>query len=194
MNGFIRFFDIRSFEKLLQMNHGNPYNREHFPEKIILNAKKLINTLKLSKDFITVNKSIVRSRRQNIKQTTVDLFSLMDHAGYDCNINWFLILNIRYLKRLYKTLEDIWNYRLQLTNDIKRRIAPPHGIVFNKPISEVIRMTRKEDIQELILSEVKKFTNAEQESDRKLGYMYFMIGLSSVSVMCFDSHPWIMYV
>ena len=192
--GFIWFFDIRSFDKLLQMKQGNPYTREGFSQTIIHKAKKIIHNLKLSGDYETVDKTIVRDRRQSIKQKTVDLFSLIDSCGYDCNINWFVRLNIIRLKKLYKALEDIWNYRLQLSNEVKARIAPPNGQIFIKPIPEVMAYNHKEDLQDLILNEVSKFNNAEQESDRKLGYMYFIIGLSSVCRECLYSHPWIMYV
>ena len=39
-----------------------------------------------------------------------------------------------------------------------------------------------------------KFNNAVNIDDKKLGYMYFLIGLGSVSKECYDSHPWLMYV
>ena len=47
-----------------------------------------------------------------------------------CHPEWFLHLTINYLKRLYRNLEDLWNYRLQLTNDVKSRICPPNGLAF----------------------------------------------------------------
>ena len=96
------------------------------------------------------------------------------------------------LKRLYRNLEDLWNYRLPLTPQIKSRIAPPNGLVFTTRVNDIWNMSVKEDIQSIILNEVSKFNNANLESDKKLGYMYFLIGLGMVSKECYDSHQWLM--
>jgi hypothetical protein len=192
--GFIWFFDIRSFEKLIDMHQPNPYNREKIPDEIIEKAFKLIHLLKKDKKYITVDKHIIKNRKSQIKQKTIDIFSQMEQFGYSCNIDWFLKLERRNLKRLYKLLEDIWNYRLQLTNEIKCRIAPPNGFVYNIPISEVNQMNNKEDLQDLLLNETSKFNNAITDDDKKLGFMYFLIGLGSVSTECYQTHEWLMYI
>ena len=49
-------------------------------------------------------------------------------------------------------------------------------------------------VSELILQEVLKFDGAVLDSDKKLGFMYFIIGLGSVSLSCHNSHPWLLYV
>lgn len=192
--GFHWFFDIRSLDKLLEMNQGNPYTREDFPLETILKAKSVINNLKNKKLFEKVDKTIIRDRKQAIKQKTVDLFSQIENFGYECQINWFLQLNIQKLKKLYRNLEDIWNYRLQITNEVKRNIAPPDGLVFNIPIPQVLQYTSKKDLQDLILNEVCKFNNAISDPDKKLGYMYFIIGLGAVDYDCRAAHQWLMYV
>ena len=188
------FFDIRSFDKLLEMNQGNPYNREDFPSEVIIKAKKIIDTLKLSDSFEKVDKTIVRTRRQSIKQKIVDLFSQIENFGYECQIEWFLSLNVHKLKKLYRSLEDIWNYRLQLSNQVKINIAPPDGLVFNIPIPQIIQYNNKEDLQDILLNEVNKFNNAITESDKKLGFMYFIIGLGSINRDCLAAHPWLLYI
>ena len=40
---------------------------------------------------------------------------------------------------------------------------------------------------------VSKFNNAITPGDKKLGYMFFLIGLSEVNRYCFDAHEWIQY-
>ena len=34
-------------------------------------------------------------------------------------------------------MEDLWNYRLQLTNEIKSEICPPNGLNFTTRVSDV---------------------------------------------------------
>lgn len=190
-SGFVWFFDLRSFQKLVDVNQGNPYTREEFPDIIKENASRLIQTF-----HIIVNEDPhiqYKNRKQKIKQMCIDIFSRIEQTGYECNFEWFLKLRHSQLKALYRNLEDLWNYRAQLSSQIKSNISPPCGLVFNTPVLEVMQMGAQ-DIQELLLCEVKKFESARTDSDQKLGYMYFIIGLGSVSQECHFSHPWLAFV
>ncbi len=192
-SNFIWFFDIRSFNKLIEMKQPNPYTMKSIPKKIINRSKKLTRKLHLTKNEDLINyKQIKQTRKQIIKQKTIDLFSDIEQAGYYCQPEWLLKLSIVRIRRLYRNLEDLWNYRLQLTNAQKSRICPPNGVAFNRRVNEVMNCSVIEDIQNLILNEVIKFQNAHSPEDKKLGYLYFIIGLGSgISQECFESHPWI---
>ncbi len=193
-SGFIWFFDIRSFNKLIEMNQENPYTREEIPSNIKGRAQKLSVLLQLTSEDDLVNNDVLRlTRQQIIKQKTIDTFSQMEQFGFGCNIEWFLNLNLRKLKNLYKNLEDIWNYRLNLSYEVKSRISPPNGIAFNIPIVEVNGITNTLQIQEIILNEVVKFNNAITNEDKKLGLMYFLLGLGLVSRECYEAHQWIIH-
>ena len=173
------------------MNQANPYTREEIPVDVIHRAKQLATILRLNE--IEEPGIIFQSREQRIKQKTIDVFSKIEQFGYECNFEWFLQLRRRDLRNLYKNLEDIWNYRLQLTYEMKSGIAPPNGLVFTTPIYEIMSM-EKQDLQELLLQDILKFDGARTDSDKKLGFMYFIIGLGSVSMHCHNAHPWLLYV
>ena len=181
-------FDIRSLDKLLSMNYPNPYTTEPIPQKIVSEVKQKINDLRKNNDYVDISESIVRERKDAIKQKIVDLFSYIEQSGYTCQIEWFTNLTIRRLKELYRQLEDVWNYRSQLSNQMKRNICPPNADIFKTPMIEVMNYTCKEDLQELILHETMKFTNAVSDSDRKLGFMYFLIAFGMVSPQCYQAH------
>ena len=51
----------------------------------------------------------------------------------------------------------------------------------------------KLQLQEIILNEVCKFNNAINGECKKLGYMYFLLGLGTVSLECYHSHQWLMH-
>ena len=192
-NKFIWFFDIRSFNKLIELDQGNPYTRDTIPSPVIKRAKKLTEKLKLNENDNQVDlNAINQTKEQIVKQKTVDLFASIEQSGYECNIVWFLNLNRELLKKLYRNLEDLWNYRLSLTRELKIRIAPPNGNVFTTRVSDVNRISNKQDIQSIILNEVSKFNDAINDSDKKLGYMYFLIGLGMVSQECYLAHQWLM--
>ena len=193
-NNFIWFFDIRSFNKLIEMNQNNPYTREEIPRNVKKNAENLSKHINLTEeDDLVNNDDLILTRKQIIKQKTIDIFSEMEQFGYGCNINWFLELNLRRLRNLYKNLEDIWNYRLNLSYETKSRISPPNGVVFNIPIVEINSITGVLQLQEIILNEVMKFNNAVTDEDKKLGYMYFLLGLGLVSRECYEVHQWIIH-
>ena len=132
------------------------------------------------------------NRKDSIKQKTVDFFADIELNGYSCQIEWFLNLNNRKLKELFRQLEDIWNYRLRYYSEIKLKLIPPDGKLFMTPLSDLLNYT-KEELQELILNDVCKFKNIEDLNDKKLGYMYFLLGLSTVSIECSTTHEWISY-
>jgi hypothetical protein len=187
-------FDIRSLKKLLDLGLNNPYTMEEFTEDTINNINKRITDLKNNNNYCNFDDLILKDKKSEIKQKCVDLFSLIDQCGHSCNIEWFLSLNIRRLKELYKQLEDIWNYRCQLSEEVKRRICPPDANIFKTPITEVMNYQNKEDLQELILHDVLKFKNGS-DSDQKLGIIYFLLGLSYVSNDCYNIHnEWIGFI
>ena len=189
---FIWFFDIRSFNKLIELKQPNPYTMKEIPSEAISNAKKLTELLNLSKkDELIDKKQIKISRKQMIKQKCIDLFCDIETTTMYCNPQWFFNLHLNNLKRLYRNLEDLWNYRLEISNEIKSRISPPNGLVFTTRVSEVNQIQNKYDIQELLINEINKFQNAITPEDKKMGYTYFMIGLVSVSRECYETHPFL---
>ena len=160
---------------------------------MVKRAKKLTEKLKLNNNDNQVDLQLIKqTKEQIVKQKTVDLFASIEQAGYECNIVWFLNLHRDLLKKLYRNLEDLWNYRLPLTPEMKSRIAPPNGNVFSMRVNDVFRISNKQDLQSIILNEVSKFQGAVQEGDKKLGYMYFLIGLGMVSEECYYAHQWLM--
>jgi len=188
-------FDIRSLDKLLQMGFGNPYTTEPVPQNVVKDVKDKISILKLDPTYEDLTDTIIRDRKETIKQKTVDLFSFIEQSGYTCHIEWFTSLSMRRLKELYKQLEDVWNYRSQLSEQMKRNVCPPNADIFKTPMIEVMNYNTREDLQELILHEVIKFTQANTDSDRKLGFMYFLIAFGMVSQPCYQAHvDWLSFM
>lgn len=192
--GFRWGFDIRSLYRLNQLLFPNPYTTEKIPPHIISDVKKNMDLLEKNPLYEPIVDNIVRDRETAIKQRVVDLFSLIEQSGYTCHVEWFLNLNLRRLKELYKQLEDLWNYRAQLTNAMKSIICPPDGRIFQMSPSIIMGYDSKTDIQEIIIGEVSKFRGAN-EANMKLGFMYFMIGFGYVSRDCYIAHQdWLNFV
>ena len=187
-------FDIRSLEKLIDLNYPNPYTTEIISPRIINDVKIKINEIKKNNSYENISELMENDRKNNIKQKCVDLFLCIEQSGYSCQIEWFLNLSLFKTKELYKQLEDIWNYRSQLSQAMKIELCPPDGKIFTIPIPEILNMN-KQEIQEIILNDINKFNNCVNLSNRRLGYMYFIIGLSNVSSQCYLTHQdWLAFI
>ena len=81
-----------------------------------------------------IENSVITDRKSLVKQKFVDLFAQIEYSGYSCDVNWILDLNVVKLKRLYRELEDIWNYRASLSHQVKQDIVPPNGQLFVMPV------------------------------------------------------------
>jgi len=191
------FFDIRSLKKLIDMNQGNPYTMKEFDYPTIYKANKLIEYLKNNNvciDFKDEMKELKKDKRKILKQKMIDIFSSIERLGYSFNNDWFTILPVQHLKKLYSLLEDIWNYRAQLPMQQKMLICPPNGMIFNKHPIEIRNITNKHKMREIIIEDISKFNNAVSDNDKKTGFMYFLIALGKINPSVTAIHPWIAYV
>lgn len=191
----IWFFDIRSFVKLIEMNQPNPYTMVPFNDNIINRSNKLLDYLKsrnIKLDFKDEMKELKQDKKNILKQKIVDLSAILERLGYSFNMEWFTSLHTIQLKKLYYILEDIWNFRAGLSQDSKRRICPPNGIVFNKSQYEIRHTNSKDTMREFIVSDVLKFNLAQDDNDKKLGFIYFLMGLALINPIVYETHSWIL--
>ena len=187
-------FDIRSLKKLIDMNYNNPYTIEEFSNTCKETVTKLLSYLDKHKISSIIINTVVSDRLLIIKQRFVDFFSQMEYAGYSCDVDWILNLNASKLKTVYRGLEDIWNYRANLSQSVKREIAPPDGQLFVMPVSDYIICNNKLELQDILSIELLKICNASGPN-MNLGFMYVIIALCTVSKPCYLVHSdWVKYV
>ncbi len=87
-------------------------------------------------------------------------------------------------------MEDIWNYRAELSQQIKIQMCPPDGRIFNRSPHEIRNTMDKNKLMNYILNDINKFNNAQSDSDKIIGFTYFLISLSKVNPIVLDTHPW----
>ena len=54
----------------------------------------------------------------------MSIFQKIDEHGFITDANWFLSLNRHRLRGFLRELIDVWNYRAQISNEIKLKINP----------------------------------------------------------------------
>ncbi len=148
--------------------------------KVIKRFKKILNyyiTFKNIELNININKPEL-TLAQQMRDKTLNVFQKINNLDNYADFQWFLNLNISSLKKLYMSIEDIWNYRAQLTNETKNKITN-NTRVFAKSINQI---NNKKDIQDIILNDFLILIDSASElSDRKLGAIYILTALSEIS-------------
>lgn len=193
-NSNIYFFDIRSFKLLIDNNPNkivNPYNRKIIPQEIINNYNQLIKYL-IKININIIFEEDILSEEQLFNQKIINIFQKIDSFGYNTSIEWFTQLSHYLLKKFWANLEDIWNYRSNLSvldkNNIIQKIKPQPFSKF-KYINKNIE---KKLLQEYILDDINIFLiSGKNSSFSNIGCLYVLTALSSVSKPCIETMPWL---
>jgi hypothetical protein len=202
-DGFIYGFDIISLHNLFLKSKDmhairNPYNRNLIPEYVIKSIKSIIRLSRILKIHIYLH---YEDDTQNVSPEKVielralTLFQNIDALGNYSNSQWFLSLNRNQLVRFVRELSDIWNYRAQLANEIKRNICPPNGDPFrNLSIQYVHTEPNMSNVKKIILEVLEKFVNSGINNDSKaLGAYYVLGALTLVNSEAATSLPWLFH-
>jgi hypothetical protein len=198
-DGFIYGFDITSlFNSLLKGNKDvkNPYNRTLIPDMIFKSIKTIIRLSKILHIHINLNiDDIVPniSDEKVIELRALSLFQNIDALGNYSNSQWFLSLNRNQLIKLIRELSDIWNYRAQLTVEVKRNICQPNGDPFrNLHFAYIHTESNINNVRKVILEVLEKLVNSGVDKDSKsLGAYYVLGALTLVNPDAATSLPWL---
>lgn len=184
-------FDIETLEELINYNMDNPYSFKKIPINIINKLNKL-NTKVIKKD--NKEKEEVKNNiicKEYIELLCTETFQKMDNLNNYTKCEWFLDLSLRKLKLLYKELEDIWNYRLNLTDEQKYKYVSD-GKLFQIPVKTIFDMTNKYALSKIILFEFNKMISEGQtHSDKTTASQWILGGLTLVNEDARNTLPWL---
>lgn len=197
-NGKIFFFDIRSLEKLITCNRlTNPFTTEPINHSNIEKIKKRINSVKKDKRFKPFATQKM-STEQLFNSRVLSIFQkidLLDVAAGGTDTKWFTNLCTKKLKYLYKGLEDIWNYRAELSDQKKCAIVPNRNM-FSIKVQYVYNLQdnskNKTFIRKILLDEIEALIDsAIDDENKKTGAYFVLTALTEVSHDCRNSLPWL---
>lgn len=193
-DNFVYGFDILSIYNLFTKNGSkteNPYNKKILGPEIFNNIKKFIKLGKLLKTNTEIN---IKDEciYNDVNMRILSLFQYMDSLGNYTDHKWFTDLTgiklIIFLKELY----DIWNYRAQLDQNIKREVCPPFGDPFRDTNFSTINSHSYINIQKRAVSVMEKLILSGTTRDNKiLGAYYVLCGLTLVSEDAAEAMPWL---
>lgn len=202
-DGFIYGFEISSIFNLISKNliskktfGKNPYNRNAIPKQVFIDIKKILslsNILKIKVNLEIEDDTSNISNEKTIELRTLSLFQNIDSLGNYSNPEWFLSLNRLQMVKLLRELNDIWNFRAQLTQEIKRNICPPFGDPFrNVSLSYILNEQNVNNVRKVIIEVFEKLVNTGIDSDsQSLGAYYVLGALTLVNESAAISLPWL---
>lgn len=194
INGFFHFFDIRSFELLIKNKSNNPYNRLEIPLNIIEDFKNRYKIVKEDKNFKPFESKKL-TEEEKYSNYVMEVFQSIDETNclaQGTNIDWFKNLSINQLVNLFKVLEDVWNYRANLTKSQQDEIVPEGNMFKILPFNLPKDNKFKRKVQYIILDEMKKLvTSSDKIEHRATGAYYILIALVEISTECAEAMPWL---
>lgn len=200
-DGFIYGYDIISLHNLFLKSKDiesvqNPYNRSLIPETVIKTIKSVIRLSRILKIHINLHyedDSGGLSLEKIVELRAITLFQNIDSLGNYSSANWFLSLNRIELIKFVRELLEIWNYRSQITNEVKRNICPPNGNPFrNLNMSYIHSESNINNVKKVILEVMEKLVNNGVDKDSKsLGAYYVLGSLTLVNSDAATSLPWL---
>ncbi len=191
-------FDICSLYNMIvkEKQTKNPYNRNELPiNKMKLDMRKILKIGKILNERPNIkleNNLDELSKEKQFELRTINVFQKIDENGFITNVKWYLNLSRLQLRRFLRELIDIWQYRAQISNEIKRKINPQHGDPFFTINVPVLMHKCFEVLQKRILDIIEIFiTKGEDAYSRSLGTYYVLGALTTVSQDAAIALPWL---
>jgi len=198
IDGFIYGFDIGSLYNMITKHQDikNPYNRNDMPPFVFQNIKNMIRLSKLLN--INVNLAFEDdtknvSNEKNIELRALSLFQHIDSLGNYSNPQWFLSLTKIQLIKFMRELIDIWDYRAQLSLEVKYNICPPTGDPFRSINIYYLQSEQNiNSIRNIMLEVLEKVVHSGIDRDSKsLGAYYVLGALTLVNNSAANALPWL---
>jgi len=196
--GFAYGFNIKSIYNLMIKSDGNlknPYTRSELPKNIIKKIRHFIRLSYIMKEPIIItlkDDSEHMSHKKRIALKTLSIFHRIDTFGHITDTSWFLTLGRPQLVKFLRELRDIWEYRANLSDHIKKQICPPNGNPFHGINIASLIQRNKETLQRNILYIMENLISKGINTDsRSLGAFYILSALTLVSHGAAVALPWL---
>lgn len=186
-------FDILSIYNLIKINKKksqNPYNRNLLPDELEKNINIIIKYSKFLNN--TINIKITDDKPECFKTKIIELVQYINNLGNYVNYEWFLDLNKNNKQLFIRELIDIWNYRAQLTEEVKRDIFPPSGNPFYDIVNYNSYTVSEDLINNYIIKIIERILKTSSNRNNQiLGSNYILCSLTLVNSIAAAAYPWL---
>lgn len=180
-------FNLATFNELIVQKMNNPYTTCPIEETAI---KTFCNLLNKSVEPIEIQKDIITDPYMKLQQKCIKVFQKMDELKQYTQCEWFLDLDILAYKKLYLEMEDIWNYRIGLSNIDKLRYIKS-GTIFTLK-SYIGKIKDRFEIADILLNDFDRLVSeGNTDADKTTAALWILTGLTLVSKKARDALPWL---
>ena len=177
-------------------NVENPFTTQAISSNVLTQLVDFIRLSNILKINISLNYNdlLELSENKKIEMKILTLFQRIDSLGNYTNIKWFNDLDKYNLVQFIRELFDIWNYRANLCQSLKREIVPPTGNPFYDGHINI------NNLQQYNFIQLKKYAiyvidlmvnKGINENSCSLGSYYVLCALTLVSQEAANSLPWL---
>jgi hypothetical protein len=172
----------------------NPYDREIITQNEITKFSRHIRLSRLLKIPITIKDDNIESidPKKKMEMRIIEIFQYINELGNYADSNWFSSLPRHMMLMFIREMYDIWNYRAQLTSQIKNDIVPPHGNPFTGMSLHLAQARDDEYLKNTALRIIELLVkSAHLNENRTLGAYYVLTALTLVSDDARNALPWL---
>lgn len=196
-SGTVYGFDILSLFNLFSKKSRpclNPYTRAEIPATVLASLRYVIH---MSRSLgLQVEVELEEEEMDEEKQLEMRGVALFQAIGestqYIVDHMWWWRLGRISLIRFIREVHDIWSYRAQLTDDVKRQICPPHGNPFQHLGLNTLQVSDVDTLRTTSLRIMERMiTTSHDEGSRGLGANYVLCALSLVNENVAEQFPWL---
>ena len=198
-DGFIYGFELSSLHNLILKSQNqitNPYNRNKISLDMIHKMKMIVrfsSILKLPIRLTIEDEMPLVSDEKMLELDCLSLFQKIDELGNYSDPKWFLSLNRHQLIKFIREVVDIWDYRAQLSEEVKRNILPPNGSFLMNIHIHLLQVEQNfVTLKKNILKVIEKLVTCGIDRDSKsLGAYYILGALTIVNHEAAMALPWL---
>lgn len=176
--------------QIMNNNNSHEYDNNNYVEEGDNSANVNMGmNIALPQDVLTP--------QQRFRQHVLGLFQIINALGHYSDPDWFTSLTYNQHITFLRELIDIWNYRAELSPQMRRTIYPPYGDPFPHYVlgwatHQFYIYLSHENIININLTVIERFINsAVEESDRCLGSNFILCALTLVSIPAREALPWL---
>ncbi len=158
-----------------------------------LNYNPIRNIETIPEQYRQQYQQLVNTRQEPINERINSLFIEIDQLGNYTDQTWFTNLSHIQYAQLYRCFYDIWNFRGQISYEIKNDICPVHGPfdgIFPNSVRHMDLSTTTLKTVCLIVFENLVYSGINVET-RKIGTLIALTALTVISQPARDVMPWL---
>ena len=172
----------------------NPYNRNVISQFYFDRILTILRLSKLLKTEVTIDiiEEEIVDKSKALQLRALSIFQKIDSLGNYSDSQWFLSLTRTRLLKFMRELSDIYNYRANLSQEVKYKICPPSGNPFYSFDMQIVETGDLDSAKNSILNVIENFINNGVDNDSKsLGAYYVLASLTLVNSNAAEAIPWL---